>query len=118
MGKGNKIFGIIFNILSFICIFASAIPNNTTDNDVNGINAAFALWVYSVIFALIASLLYSIGAFKAFKSNGNVFRLLFTVAVFALCISIGGNLDSTSIIIWNVISAVNLILQIKWLIKD
>ena len=118
MGKANKIFGIIFNILSFICIFASAIPSDTTGNDVNGINAAFAFWVYSVIFALIASLLYSIGAFKALKCDGNIFRLLFTVAVFALCISIGGNLDSTSIIIWNVISAVNLILQIKWLLRD
>ena len=118
MGKGNKIFGIIFNILSFICIFASAIPNDTTDNDVNGINAAFALWVYSVIFALIASLLYTIGAFKALGGGGGFFKLLFTVAVFAICITIGGALNSMYIIIWNVISAVNLLLQIKWLIAD
>ena len=118
MGKANRSIGVIFNILSFVCLFASAIPSDTTSDNVNGINVAFAFWVYSVIFALIASLLYSIGAFKAFKCHGNAFRLLFTVAVFALCISLGGHLDSTSIIIWNVISAVNLILQIKWLISD
>ena len=118
MGKIKRGIGIVFNILSFVCLFASAIPTDAANDNVNGINSAFAFWVYSVIFALIASLLYSIGAFKAFKGNGKAFRLLFTIVIFVICILIGGHLDLTSIILWGVISAFNLLLQIKWLISD
>jgi len=115
MGKTSKIFGVIFNVLSFVCLFASAIPSTQT---AGGPGQSFAFWGYSVIFALVGLLLYTIGAFKALKSGGGFGKLLFTIAVFALCITVGGALDSTAIVIWKVINALNLIFQIRWIINS
>ena len=116
MSKACNLFGILFNIGSFALLLLSAIQE--APDEAFGVSLAFAFWAYSVIFALIAMLLYSIGAFKAFKSGESIFRLLFTVAVFALCITVGGALNGNAILIWNVVFAINLILQIRWFIKS
>ena len=110
MGKVSQVFGIIFNILSFVFLFGSANPNDPF--------SGFQNWALSVLFALIAMLLYSIGAFKALKAGGSSIRFLITLAIFALCICIGGALNSTTIIVWNVAFALNLILQIVWTFRN
>lgn len=107
MGKVSQVFGIIFNILSFVFLFGLVNPNNPF--------SGFQNWALSVLFALIAMLLYSIGAFKALKAGGSVLRLLFSIAILALCIFVGSELNAISIIVWNVAFAINLIVQICWL---
>ncbi|MBR4836398.1 MAG: hypothetical protein IKU99_05235, partial [Clostridia bacterium] len=99
MGKLSKSLGIVFNIISLIFVILSALPGLLATPDVggNGISPAFAFWAYSVIFALIAMLLYTVGAIRA----GRIGRLIFTIAVLILCVSIGGALDSIAIYTWN-----------------
>lgn len=119
MGKLSKGLGIIFNITSFVFVLLSAFPQlRSTPDDPGGISPAFAFWAYSVIFALIATVLYTVGAFRALKLGGGIGKLTFTIIILILCISIGGKLDTLSIYVWNIIFAINLILQIRWLIKS
>ena len=60
MGTKSKIAAIIFNIFSFVLFVMAMLPSNWSNGDGNGggITVGFAFWVYSVIFALISTLLY------------------------------------------------------------
>ena len=117
MATKTKIFGIIFNILSFAFFISAMIPSNwgNGDNEAGGPSAGFALWAYSVIFALVSAVLYTVGAFRSLKSGGTVLRLLFSIAILLLCIYVGATLDTVCMIVWNVAFAINLIIQIRWL---
>ena len=94
-------------------LFLSGI--NNTPSEGAGVSASFALWVYSVIFALVAMFLYTIGALRALRAGRGTGKLLFTIAVFALCVTGGGALNGTAILIWNIVFAANLIFQIAWI---
>ena len=113
MGTKSKVTGVIFNVLSFILFGAAMIPSNWSDG--NGPSAGFALWAYSVMFALISVIAYTVGVFKALKSGGSVFQLVFSISMLILCVYVGAAFDTTCMIIWNAAFFVNLILQIHWL---
>ena len=117
MGTKSKIAAIIFNIFSFVLFVMAMLPSNWSNGDGNGggITVGFAFWVYSVIFALISTLLYTVSAFRALRAGGNIFRLIFSIAILALCIFVGAGFNAISMAIWNVAFALNLIVQICWL---
>ncbi len=116
MGRLSKGLGIVFNILSFVLLVLSAYTgiNSTPDAGGNGIGPSFAFWAYSVIFALIAMVLYTIGAIR----SGRIGRSVFTIIILLLCICFGGALNSVAIFTWNIVFAINLIIQISWLIRS
>ena len=114
----KKIFsalGVIANIASFVFLYFSLFPPHSgADNAL--MNPAFAFWAYSVLTAILAIVLYTIGNFPfSAYGNGEIGRFVFTLAMFALCIFIGGALNTFSIILWNIIFAINLIVQIRWI---
>ena len=115
MGTKSKITGIIFNILSFILFALAMVPSNWSD--VNGVSPGFAAWVYSVIFALISMVAYTVGSFRKLKVGGSILQLLFSIGMLLLCVFVGATLDGTCMIVWNVAFAANLVLQIYWLKK-
>ena len=79
MGTKSKVIGIVFNVLSFILFALAMIPSNWSDGD--GLSIGFAFWAYSVIFALISTVLYTVGAFRALKSGGTLLQLLFSIGI-------------------------------------
>ena len=119
MGTKSKITGIIFNILSFACIVIAMLPSNwsTGDSAGGGPTAGFAFWVYSVIFALISMVAYTVGSLRKLKVGGSILQLLFSIGMLLLCVFVGATLDGTCMIVWNVAFATNLVLQIYWLKK-
>ncbi len=112
MGTLSKVFGVLFNILSFAMLYFSAVADNPPE--ASGVSPSFGFWIYSCIFALIAMILYLIGAIKSADRCG-IGRFIFTFAVFILFVLVGGSLNITSIVIWNSVFAINLILQIIWI---
>ncbi len=116
MGKISKIIGVLFAIGSF-AMLALSLFTEAPSTDA-GVSQSFALWVYSVIFAIIAMILFTIGALTTMRSGASVGKLIFTIAVLALCLTVGGALDTVAIIVWNVIFAINLILQIAWIAES
>lgn len=118
MGSKSKVAGIILNIISFVFFALAMIPSSWGNGDSSGgPTAGFALWAYSVIFALLSVTAYTVGAFKALRSgvSGSAFQLIFSIAILLLCIYVGATLNSTCMIIWNIAFAINLVLQIVWL---
>lgn len=114
MGRLSRALGVLSNIVSFVFLFFSAFPGLLSNSsEGGGVSPAFAFWAYSVIFALIAMVLYIIGSFR----SGRIGRIIFTIVVLLLCISVGGTLDIIAIYMWNIVFAINLILQINWLAK-
>ena len=113
MGTKSKVIGIVFNVLSFILFALAMIPSNWSDGD--GLSIGFAFWAYSVIFALISTVLYTVGAFRALKSGGTLLQLLFSIGILLLCVYVGATFTTLCMIVWNISFAINLIIQIYWL---
>ena len=118
MGRKFGILGVISSVISYVLLFCTLFMPQGEPSQGGGADAAFAIWLYSAVFSIIAMLLYTIHAFFSLGRGGvliGVFRLVFTFAVLMLGLSIAGSTNATHGYVWNIVFVINFLLQFLWL---
>lgn len=126
MVRLSTVGAILSTVISFGLIIASLIISTGEEppEEMWGVARSFALWVYSIIFALISMVFYFIDAIRAIarmlKGVNPLFNLLAAllfIGAIPLVITIGGSPRIANIIIWFSYYVLIFILEIKYISK-
>lgn len=126
MVRLSTVGAILSTVISFGLIIASLIISTGEEppEEMWGVARSFALWVYSIIFALISMVFYFIDAIRAIarmlKGVNPLFNLLAAllfIGAIPLVITIGGSPRIANIIIWFSYYVLIFILEIKSISK-
>lgn len=126
MVRLSTVGAILSTVISFGLIIASLIISTGEEppEEMWGVARSFALWVYSIIFALISMVFYFIDAIRAIarmlKGVNPLFNLLTAllfIGAIPLLVTVGCGLGNANIIIWFSYYVLIFILEIKSISK-